>query len=107
MSKAGIKEVVEMFAQGARRARQAKLDGVELHASHGYLFTQFLSSAINDRKDEYGGSLENRARFLLEVIAAIRREVGRDYHLGVKINAVDFNDALFPWKPKGNTLENA
>ena len=58
---------------GARRAREAGLDGVELHACNGYLFTQFLSSAINDRDDEYGGSLENRARFLLEVIRAIRR----------------------------------
>src|SRR5579884_2776488 len=89
MTRQQIREVVEMFAQGARRAREAGLDGVELHASHGYLFTQFLSSGINDRRDEYGGSLENRARFLLEVIAAIRRTVGRDYHLGVKINAVD------------------
>ncbi len=49
--------------------------------------TQFLSSAINDRKDEYGGSLENRARFLLEIVKAIRAEVGADYYLGVKISA--------------------
>src|SRR5687768_15999505 len=70
------KEVIQQFADGARRARLAGLDGVELHASHGYLFTQFLSSGINDREDEYGGSLENRARFLLEVMHAIRKEVG-------------------------------
>ena len=76
MTEEQIKEVVRMFADGARRARQAGLDGVELHASHGYLFTQFLSSAINDRTDDYGGSLENRARFLLDVIRAIRKEVG-------------------------------
>lgn len=107
MTREEIARVVEMFAQGARRARQAGLDGVELHASHGYLFTQFLSSGINDRKDEYGGGLENRARFLLEVIAAIRKRAGPDYHLGVKINAVDFNNALFPWKKKGNTLEES
>ncbi len=102
-----IKEVVQYFADGARRAREAGIDGIELHASHGYLFTQFLSSAINDRKDEYGGALENRARFLLEVINAIRLEVGNDYHLQVKINAVDFNNALFPWEKEGNTLEES
>jgi 2,4-dienoyl-CoA reductase (NADPH2) len=100
-----IKETIRYFADGARRARQAGLDGVELHASHGYLITQFLSSAINDRKDEYGGSLRNRAAFLLEIIQAIRKEVGTDYHLQAKLNAVDFGNALYPWEKKGNTLE--
>src|SRR5688572_3989977 len=80
-----IREAVAQFAAGARRAREAGIDGVELHAANGYLFTQFLSSGINERKDEYGGSLENRARFLLDVVRAIRVEVGRDYHLQVKI----------------------
>ena len=69
-----IRETVAQFADGARRAREAGLDGVELHAANGYLFTQFLSSAINDRTDDYGGPLENRARFLLDVVAAIRRD---------------------------------
>ncbi|ADJ28235.1 NADH:flavin oxidoreductase [Nitrosococcus watsonii] len=100
-----IKQTIQHFADSARRAREAGLDGVELHASHGYLFTQFLSSAINDRKDEYGGSLENRARFLLEVIHAIRKEVGDDYHLQVKINIVDENNALYPWEKWGNKPE--
>lgn len=100
-----IKDTVKQFAEGARRAREAGLDGVELHASHGYLITQFLSSAINDRKDEYGGILRNRAAFLLEIIQAIRQEVGRDYHLQAKLNAVDFANALYPWEKKGNTLE--
>jgi 2,4-dienoyl-CoA reductase-like NADH-dependent reductase (Old Yellow Enzyme family) len=104
MTLSEIHQTVQYFADGARRARAAGADGIELHASHGYLFTQFLSSAINDRKDEYGGSLENRARFLLDVIHAIRREVGADFHLQVKINSVDAGDALFPWEPKGNTL---
>ena len=79
MTREHIQQVVQWFAAGARRAREAGLDGVELHSSHGYLFTQFLSSGINDRKDEYGGSLENRARFLLEVIRAIRKEVGQRF----------------------------
>jgi len=100
-----IKDTIRYFADGARRARQAGLDGVELHASHGYLITQFLSSAINDRKDEYGGSLRNRAAFLLEIIQAIRKEVGTDYHLQAKLNAVDFGNALYPWQKKGNTIE--
>jgi 2,4-dienoyl-CoA reductase-like NADH-dependent reductase (Old Yellow Enzyme family) len=100
-----IQGLVQMFAQGARRARLAGLDGVELHASHGYLFTQFLSSGINDRKDDYGGSLRNRYRFLHEVILAIRKEVGTDFHLQVKINAIDLNNALYPWEKKGNPLE--
>jgi 2,4-dienoyl-CoA reductase (NADPH2) len=100
-----IKQAIQQFADGARRAREAGLDGVELHASHGYLFTQFMSSGINNRKDEYGGSLENRARFLLDVIHAIRKEVGHDYHLQVKINIVDENNALYPWEKWGNTPE--
>lgn len=107
MSTTEIGEVVEQFAQGARRARAAGLDGVELHACNGYLITQFLSSAINDRTDEYGGPLENRARFLLEIIAAIRREVGHDFHLQVKISAVDHNNAFIFWDKPGNTLADS
>jgi 2,4-dienoyl-CoA reductase-like NADH-dependent reductase (Old Yellow Enzyme family) len=100
-----IKDTIRHFADGARRARLAGLDGVELHASHGYLITQFLSSAINDRVDQYGGSLRNRAAFLLEIIQAIRKEVGTDFHLQAKLNAVDFGNALYPWQKKGNTIE--
>ncbi|SDW75135.1 NADH:flavin oxidoreductase [Thiocapsa roseopersicina] len=99
-----IKELVQLFGQAARRAREAGLDGVELHASHGYLFTQFLSSAINDRKDDYGGSLRNRYRFLHEVIQAVRAQAGTDFHLQVKMNAFDLNNALFPWEKKGNDI---
>jgi 2,4-dienoyl-CoA reductase (NADPH2) len=106
MTVAEIHEVVEQFAQGARRAREAGLDGVELHGANGYLITQFLSSGINDRKDDYGGPPENRARFVLEIVRAIRREVGPDFHLQMKINGVDHNDWLYPWKRKGNTLED-
>ncbi len=107
MCKREIDEVVAMFGHGARRAREAGLDGVELHACNGYLFTQFLSSAINDRTDEYGGSLENRARFLREVMEAVRREAGTDFHLQVKLSAVDHGDAIFPWSRRGTTLEES
>ena len=107
MTRAEIGQTVQAFAAGARRAREAGLDGVELHAANGYLFTQFLSSAINDRTDDYGGPLENRARFILEVVAAIRQEVGDDFHLQAKVSVGEFNDALFPWEKAGNTLEDS
>jgi 2,4-dienoyl-CoA reductase-like NADH-dependent reductase (Old Yellow Enzyme family) len=106
MTVSEIHQVIEDFAQGARRAREAGLDGVELHGANGYLITQFLSSGINDRTDDYGGSVENRARFVLEIVRAIRREVGPDFHLQMKINGVDHNNWLYPWKKKGNTLED-
>jgi len=104
MTKEEIRQTVDDFAEGARRAREAGLDGVELHSSHGYLFTQFLSSTINDRKDEYGGSLENRARFAREVVRAIRRRVGDDFHLQAKISGNDWNNAFFFWESKGDGL---
>jgi 2,4-dienoyl-CoA reductase-like NADH-dependent reductase (Old Yellow Enzyme family) len=106
MSLPEIQHTIKAFARGAWRAREAGLDGVELHAANGYLFTQFLSSGINDRKDEYGGSLANRARFLLDVIQAIRAEVGGGFHLQVKISAVDHNNVI-PWEGKGNTLQES
>src|SRR5215218_4736465 len=109
MTLTDIREVVAAFAEGARRARDAGLDGVELHGANGYLITQFLSSAINDRKDEYGGSLENRARFVVEIVEAIRRKVGRDFHLQMKISAEDHADAIafFGMGPSGNTLDDS
>lgn len=107
MTVAEIKTVVRQFADAARRVREAGLDGIELHGANGYLITQFLSSGINDREDDYGGPVENRARFLVEVIRAIRREVGTDFHLQVKLNGVDYNNAVFFWDNKGNTLEDA
>ena len=106
MSRSEIQTVVHEFAEGARRAREAGADGVELHGAHGYLITQFLSSGINDRRDEYGGSLENRARFLLEIVRAIRNRVGRDFHLQVKINAADYNNAVYFWHKPGNKVED-
>lgn len=107
MTKAQILETVAAFAEGARRARDAGLDGVELHASNGYLITQFLSSAINDRDDDYGGSLENRARFLLEIVRAIRAKVGRDFHLQVKLSTTEMANAMVPGEPRGNTIKDS
>ena len=107
MTRAQIDEVVDAFAQAARRAREAELDGIEIHGCNGYLITQFLSPAINDRNDEYGGSLENRARFPLEVVRAMRKEIGDDFHLQFKISAIDDGKALFPWANEGTTVEES
>jgi 2,4-dienoyl-CoA reductase-like NADH-dependent reductase (Old Yellow Enzyme family) len=109
MTHADIHAVVAAFAEGARRAREAGLDGVELHGANGYLITQFLSSAINDRNDEYGGSLENRARFVVEIVKAIRAKVGTDFHLQMKISATEFNNALALLKLEkpGNTVADS
>lgn len=107
MTAGEIRSTIQDFGVAARRAREAGLDGVEIHAAHGYLITQFLSSAINRRSDEYGGSLENRSRMLLEIIEAVRREAGSDFHLQVKINAFDANDALYPWHDSGTTLDES
>ena len=105
MTKAEIDQTVQAFAGGAWRAREAGLDGVELHGANGYLINQFLSSGINDRRDEYGGDLRNRARFLLEIIKAIQDRCGKDFPLQVKFSAVDHNNVI-PWEKKGNSLED-
>lgn len=102
-----IRETVNAFAEGARRAREAGLDGVELHGANGYLITQFLSSAINDRKDDYGGTLANRARIVRDIVRAIRAKVGSDFHLQMKISATEYNDAMLPFEGKGNTVEDS
>src|SRR6187397_930144 len=107
MTLAEIKETVQAFAEGARRAREAGLDGVELHGANGYLITQFLSSGINDRTDEYGGILANRAKFVREIVQAIRARVGRDFHLQMKISATEFNNALIPQEKPGNTIDDS
>ncbi|NNM78074.1 hypothetical protein HJG53_14300 [Sphingomonas sp. ID1715] len=86
MSKAQIDEVVAAFAAAARRCKEGGIDGVELHASHGYLPQQFMSRMLNRREDEYGGSFENRMRFTVEVLSAIREEVGSDYPVGVRLS---------------------
>jgi 2,4-dienoyl-CoA reductase-like NADH-dependent reductase (Old Yellow Enzyme family) len=107
MTPAQIRETVDAFSEGARRAREAGLDGVELHGANGYLITQFLSSAINDRKDEYGGALENRARFVLDIVRGIRQKVGRDFHLQMKISSTEFNNALSSREKPGNVLDDS
>jgi 2,4-dienoyl-CoA reductase-like NADH-dependent reductase (Old Yellow Enzyme family) len=90
MTAADIAKAIAQFAFAARKARQAGFSGVELHAAHGYLIAQFLSPLANRRSDEWGGSLPNRARFLLAVLAAVRAAVGPEFPVGIKVNASDF-----------------
>ena len=104
---AQLREVADDFGRAAHRAREAGLDGVEIHGANGYLFTQFLSSAINDRKDDYGGSLENRARLLVETVRAVRERVGDDFHLQVKISVREDANAFLFWLKRGNALEES
>ena len=87
---AGIDKVVEDFAAAAARSVEAGFDALELHAAHGYLLHQFLSPLSNLREDEYGGSLENRARLLLEVVRAVRAEVGDGHPLFVRFSGTDW-----------------
>ena len=95
MSADEIARTTSAFAAAAARARQCGFDGVQLHAAHGFLISQFLSPYFNRRTDRYGGSLENRARLLLEVLGAVREAVGGDYSVLVKINSEDFIDGGF------------
>ena len=81
---------MEAFGKAAGRAKTAGFDGVQLHAAHGYLLSQFLSPFFNKRTDNYGGSIENRARILLEAFQAVRNEVGEEFPILVKINSEDF-----------------
>jgi len=87
-----IQEVVEGFGSGARRMREAGLDGVEIHASHDYLIQQFMSPLSNQRDDEYGGSEENRLRFAREVIDSVRAAVGPDYTVGIRMDCDRFEE---------------
>lgn len=85
-----IRHLVSSYSQAAKRAWQAGFDGIEIHSGHGYLLSQFLSPAYNKRQDEYGGSIENRARIHLQIYQAIRDVVGPDYPVLIKMNCADF-----------------
>jgi NADPH2 dehydrogenase len=90
LSKSEIEDIVDSFAQAARRVKQAGFDGVEIHSAHGYLLNQFFSPLTNKRCDEYGGDLQGRIRMHLEVIEAVRREVGEDFPLLLRLGACDY-----------------
>jgi len=93
MTAAEIKEMVNAFGQAARRVQQAGFDAVQIHGAHGYLVSQFLSPAVNQRTDEWGGSLENRMRFLRRVVDSVRQQVGPDFPTLIKFGVKDGLDS--------------
>jgi len=90
-----IQDIIHRFGQSALQAKQAGFDGVEIHAAHGYLLAQFLSPLTNQRSDQWGGSLTNRARLLIEVIKQVRAICGADFDVAVKLNSADFQRGGF------------
>ncbi|EXF93418.1 effector protein [Pseudomonas fluorescens HK44] len=101
MDQADIAQMIEWFASAAERAKRAGFDGVELHAAHGYIIAGFLSAYYNRREDQYGGTLENRARLLLEIVAAVRARVGNEFALWLRLDAEELHT------PGGISLEDA
>lgn len=100
MNPALIEEIVRAFGDAAERCRRGGIDGVLIHAAHGYLLNQFLSPLTNHRTDEYGGSLENRMRALLQVLASVRKTAGADYPVGVRLSVDEY-------VPGGLTLDDS
>ncbi|MEE8449126.1 MAG: FAD-dependent oxidoreductase [Thermodesulfobacteriota bacterium] len=90
LTKEEIAEIVESFGQAAARGRRAGFDLVEIHGAHGYLITEFLSSDTNKREDEYGGSLDNRMRFALEVVRRVRKAVGEGFPIGFRLSGDEY-----------------
>ncbi|WP_300379401.1 NADH:flavin oxidoreductase/NADH oxidase family protein [Henriciella sp.] len=95
MSEDDIRNVIAGFAHTASVAREAGFDGVQIHAAHGYLLSQFLNPRANRREDDWGGALQNRARLLLETVDAVRAAVGAGFPVGVKLNSADFQKGGF------------
>jgi 2,4-dienoyl-CoA reductase-like NADH-dependent reductase (Old Yellow Enzyme family) len=90
MTRDEIEAVIHAFAAAAKRSQAAGFDAVQIHGAHGYLVSQFLSPYFNKRRDEYGGSIENRARLAIEVVKAVRSAVGTDFPIFIKLNSEDF-----------------
>jgi 2,4-dienoyl-CoA reductase-like NADH-dependent reductase (Old Yellow Enzyme family) len=104
MTAAQIEETVGRFAATAALAEGAGFDGVEVHAAHGYLISQFLSPLVNRRDDGWGGSLENRARLLLDVVRAVRARVSPTFAVAVKLNSADFQRGGFDAEDAGRVI---
>jgi len=90
-----IYDIIDRFGNTASILKEAGFTGVQIHGAHGYLISQFLSPLVNHRKDKWGGSLENRARFVLEIYRNIRKKVGSKFPIGIKINSADFQRGGF------------
>ena len=90
-----IQEIIKKFTFVAKIARETGFTGIQIHSAHGYLLSEFLSPDINLREDEWGGTVENRSRIHVEIIKNIRREVGEDFPISVKMNSADFQKGGF------------
>ena len=106
LTKEEILEIEDAFVQAARRAQAAGFDGVEIHGAHGYLISSFLSPYSNKREDEYGGSEENRGRFAREIVQKVRRQVGRDFIVGFRINGDDYIDGGLTIEQSSNFIRS-
>lgn len=95
LSEAEIWDIIRRFGESARLAKQAGFQGIQLHGAHGYLISQFLSPLTNIRHDQWGGTIENRMRFLLEVYKEVRQQTGNDFIIAVKLNSADFQRGGF------------
>ncbi len=90
-----ILDIIERFAYSAKVVKEAGFEGVQIHGAHGYLVSQFLSPSHNHRNDQWGGSIENRMRFVTEIYKEIRKSVGDDFPIGIKMNSADFKKGGF------------
>ncbi len=88
-----IKSIIAAFGDAAARAEKAAFDGVQIHAAHGFLLSRFLTFATNERTDQYGGTLENNSRIILEIYNAIRKRTGKDFIVFLKVNCINANDS--------------
>ncbi|MBQ0734389.1 NADH:flavin oxidoreductase/NADH oxidase family protein [Aquimarina celericrescens] len=95
MTEEDIQEVIKGFVKAARLAKEAGFTGLQIHSAHGYLLSQFLSPLTNIRTDKWGGSIENRSRLLLTIVREVRKEVGADFPIAVKLNSADFQRGGF------------
>jgi 2,4-dienoyl-CoA reductase-like NADH-dependent reductase (Old Yellow Enzyme family) len=95
LTESGILDIVDRFVHAAGFCKEAGFTGIQIHAAHGYLISQFLSPNINNRTDQWGGAIDNRARLLLTMVDKIRAKVGPDYPIGVKLNSADFQRGGF------------
>lgn len=104
-SKQDIVDVIQGFVNAAKRAKKAGFDGVEIHGANGYLLDQFLTDYTNQRTDEYGGSTENRVRLSIEVSQAVRKAVGDNFTVGIRISQAKVNDNSHKWSGKEQDAE--
>ena len=95
LSEAEIWDVIERFSFSAEMAKEAGFTGVQIHGAHGYLVSQFLSPRHNQRTDQWGGSLENRMRFVCEIYKRLRAKLGNHFPIAIKLNSADFQKGGF------------